>query len=330
MKLLVLGGTRFVGRAVIQAAIASGWSVTALNRGVTDETPAEVAMIRADRTDPAGLHAALGSGTWDAVIDTWSGAPRVATRTAAALRGRVGSYSYVSSTSIYRWGEHHGEDSPVVAGDPQAEAGDYAEIKRGSELGVLESFPEALIARPGLILGPHEDIGRLPWWLNRIAAGGQVVAPGSPERPLQYVDARDLASWMLDGLASGRSGAVDVISPSGHTTTLGLLQACLAATGSDAELVWITEEQLAAADVEPWTQLPCWVPQTPEFAGFLEADTTKAATAGLVCRPVEATVTDTWAWLTLEGQPAQRDDRPVHGLPAELEARLLANNAAVG
>lgn len=174
------------------------------------------------------------------------------------------------------------------------------------------------------MLGPHEDIGRLPWWLGRIARGGRVVAPGRPGRPLQYIDARDLAVFVLDRLAVGVGGPVDVISRSGHATTAGLLQACVEATGSDAELVWVSEQDLEAAGAEPWTHLPCWVPEHGEFAGFLEVDTTRAARAGLVCRPVTETVADTWAWMQREPLPAQRPDRDVHGLPEALERDLLA------
>jgi nucleoside-diphosphate-sugar epimerase len=323
MELLVLGGTRFVGRALVDDALQRGWQVTAVHRGRTGQLPDRVDARYADRTDATALAAAVGDDRWDAVVDTWSGAPAVATQAARLLVDRAQRYGYVSSTSVYVGGSHHGESSPVVDGDPEATGGDYPAVKRGSELGILDAFPDALVARPGLILGPHEDIGRLPWWLERIAAGGRVVAPGDPQRPLQYVDARDLARWLLTGLETGLAGAVDVISPSGHTTTSGLLEACIAATGSDAELVWIEQERLDAAGVEPWTQLPCWVPTTAEYAGFLEADTSLAAQTGLVCRPVTDTVADTWAWLQAEGRPAQRDDRPVHGLPAELERLLL-------
>ena len=208
-------------------------------------------------------------------------------------------------------------------GDPAAERGDYPARKRGAELGVLAAFPDALLARAGLIVGPYEDIGRLPWWLQRLARGGRVVAPGRPGRPLQLVDARDLAGWLLSGLEAGLSGPVDVVSRSGHATTASLLEACRAATGSGAELVWVDEAALEAAGAEPWTHLPCWVPEHGEYAGFLEADTSRAAASGLVCRPVAETAADTWAWLQREGAPAQRADREVHGLPADVEARLL-------
>lgn len=324
MRLLVLGGTRFVGRAVVQEALDRGWDVTALHRGVTAALPPGVTALHADRTDAEALERALGADTWDAVVDTWAGAPRVATTAARLLRGRAERWGYVSTTGVYVWGQHVDESSPLVEGDPDAEGTEYGADKRGAELGILTAFPDALLARAGLILGPHEDIGRLPWWLGRIAAGGRVVAPGRPDRPLQYVDARDLAAWLLSGLEHGLGGPVDVISPSGHATTASLLRACAAATGSDAELVWVAEDELEAAGAQPWTQLPCWVPEGGEFAGFLEADTARAARTGLRGRPVEETVADTWRWLQQEGPPAQRPDRPVHGLPPELEQRLLA------
>ncbi len=324
MRLLVLGGTRFVGRALVDDALARGWDVTAVHRGLTGALPAGVRVRIADRTDAAALAEALGGQTWDAVVDTWAGAPAVARLSARLLRGRVGRLGYVSSLSVYVWGTHANESSPVVEGDPTAADGDYAAIKRGAELALLESFPDAVLARAGLILGPHEDIGRLPWWLDRIARGGPVVAPGRPDRPLQYVDARDLARWLLDGVAGDLAGPVDVVSRSGHATTADLLQACVDVTGSAARLVWVDEDRLAAAGAQPWTHLPCWVPETGEFAGFLESDTSLAAATGLVCRPVRDTVADTWAWLRSDGRPSQRPDRPVHGLPAEIEAQLLA------
>ena len=320
----MLGGTRFVGRAVVQAALDRSWSVTALHRGRTGELPAGVRVLHADRTDAEALAAVLDGGRWDAVVDTWAGAPVVATTAARLLQGRVERYGYVSTSGVYVWGQHVDESSPLVPADPQSGGTDYAADKRGAELGVLASFPDALLARAGLILGPHEDVGRLPWWLRRIAAGGRVVAPGRPERPLQHVDVRDLAAWLLQGLETGLSGGVDVISRSGHATSAELLQACVEVTGSDAELVWVPETALAAAGAEPWTQLPCWVPETGEFAGFLESATGLAAATGLRCRPVRATVQDTWDWLQRDGWPQQRPDRPVHGLPAELEQRLLA------
>lgn len=323
MRLLVLGGTRFVGRALVEEALARGHEVTAVHRGRTGRLPDAVDARTADRTEAGALATALGTDSWDAVVDTWSQEPRVVGASAELLRDRVQQYAYVSSRSVYQWPLAPGRDesAPVVEADPAAGSTDYAADKRGAELAVLTAFPDPLLLRAGLVLGPYEDIGRLPWWLLRIADGGQVVAPGRPDRPLQYVDARDLAAFTLDRLPDG--GVFDVVSPVGHTTTGGLLEACRAATGSDADLVWVDETALADAGVEPWTQLPCWVPESGELVGLMAGDTSRAREAGLRCRPVGETVADTWRWLQEEGLPPVRMDRPAVGLPAELEAGLL-------
>lgn len=321
----MLGGTRFVGRALVAEGLARGWSVTALNRGVTGTVPDDVTTLRVDRTVPGALAAAVdGLDRFDVVVDTWTAAPAVATEAARVLAPSTDRYGYVSSMSVYEWGEHVDESSPVVDGDPDATDGEYPALKRGAELGVLAHVPDALLVRCGLILGPHEDIGRLPWWLWRIARGGRVVAPGRPARPLQLVDVRDLATFTLDALVAGVSGPVDVTSPSGHATTGTLLQACVAVTGSGAELVWIDEAALVAADVAPWSELPCWVPETEEFAGFLESDTSLAQRLGLRPRPIEGTVTDTWAWMRAEGVVDAPGSRARVGLPEDKERVLLA------
>lgn len=326
MKLLMLGGTRFVGRAVVLEALARGWEVTALHRGVTGTLPDAVRTLTADRTDPAALAQALGDREFDLAVDTWARALKVVRTAAQLLSGRVGRLGYVSSISAYTDGRPPGGDEtwPTVDATPDAEMTDYAADKRGGELAALEAFPDALIGRPGLILGPHEDIGRLPWWLDRASRGGRMVAPGRKERPIQYVDVRDLAAWLLDGLSSGLTGAVDLVSPSGHTTTQTLLEAVVDATGSRAELVWVDQETVLASGAEPWTQLPCWVPEGGEFEGFMEGDTRRALATGLASRRVEGTVRDTWAWLQEGGMPEQRPDRPSHGLPETLERQLLA------
>lgn len=328
MKLLVLGGTHHVGRAVVTDGLTRGWEVTALNRGRTGVLPDGATLLAADRTDPEQMRAAVQDRTWDLVVDTWAKDPWVVRDAAVLLAPNSQRYGYVSSRSVYTWPPAVGgdENDPVVDGDPDAESTDYAADKRGGELAAIRAYGEhrVLLARAGLILGPWEDVGRLPWWLNRIARGGRVVAPGDPSRPLQYVDARDLAHWLLDALEAGKFGPVDVVSLPGHTTTGELLQACLDATGSDAELVWVSEQILDEEGVEPWTQLPCWVPSTGELAGLMASDTSLAARTGLVCRPVAETVRDTWRWMQDEGTPVPRADRPSHGLPPGLEARVLA------
>ena len=323
MRLLVLGGTRFVGRAVVDAALERGWDVDAVHRGVTGRLTDGARTLRVDRTDPAALSAALGDGRWDAVLDTWAGAPRVAAVAAELLADRTGRAAYVSSRSVYAAPQPGSDESaPVVDGDPAGEQVAYDVDKRGGELAWLAAVPGTLLLRAGLVLGPHEDIGRLPWWLDRISRGGRVVAPGRPDRTLQLVDARDLAAFALDGLEQGLSGAYDVVSLPGHTTTLELLEACVEATGSDAELVWVDEDALDAAGVQPWTQLPCWVPESGQLDALVTGDTRRAHAAGLVCRPVEQTVADTWAWVQRDGVPRGRPGREP-GLPPELERALL-------
>jgi nucleoside-diphosphate-sugar epimerase len=327
MKLLVLGGTHHVGRAVVADAVARGWDVTALNRGRTGVLPDGATRLVADRTHAEQLRAAVQDRTWDLIVDTWAKDPWVVRDAATLLAPRSGRYGYVSSRSVYAWPPAPGGDEsrPVVSGDPDADSTDYACDKRGAELAAIAAYGEdrVLLARPGLVLGPWEDVGRLPWWLARIARGGRVVAPGDPLRPLQYVDARDLARWLLGALETGVAGPVDVVSRPGHTTTGELLGSCRDATGSDAELVWVPEQVLEDEGVEPWTQLPCWVPSTGELAGLMAGDTSLAAHTGLVCRPVAETVRDTWQWIQDEGMPAQRPDRPRNGLPPDLEARVL-------
>jgi hypothetical protein len=209
----------------------------------------------------------------------------------------------------------------VAGGD-----GDYAAVKRGGEIAAEEVFGErALLVRAGLIIGPYENVGRLPWWLARIARGGDVLAPGPRDLPLQYVDARDLATWTLDALAAGLGGPYLLVSEPGHTTMGELLAECVRVTGSGARLRWADPEVIAAAGIEAWTQLPVWLPPGEEHDAIHGSDVSKALRAGLRCRPVAETVAGTWEWLQeLGGPPPQRPDRPAVGLDPEVERKVLA------
>ncbi|MDI3423281.1 NAD-dependent epimerase/dehydratase family protein [Streptomyces luteolus] len=327
MKLLILGGTEFVGRAVAESALARGWDVTVLHRG-RHAPRAGVHALHGDRTTPDGL-AALADGAWDLVVDTWSAAPRIVRDSARLLAERAGRYVYVSSGSVYVWAPPAGfdESAPLNDGAADAEQTEYAQDKRGGELAVLESFgaERSLLVRAGLIIGPYENVGRLPWWLGRIARGGPVLAPGPRELPLQFIDVRDLAEWTLDAAAAELSGPYNVLAPPGHTTTGQLLDACVQVTGSDAELRWTAPEVIAEAGIEPWTQLPIWVPPRTDMHDALHgADVSKALAAGLRCRPATETVRDTWEWLrSIGGTAPQRPDRPPLGLAPEVEQKVL-------
>jgi nucleoside-diphosphate-sugar epimerase len=251
-------------------------------------------------------------------------------RDAARVLGeKVERYGYVSSRSVYAWPPPIGADetAPLVDADPDAGATDYAADKRGAEMALDRELgaDRVLHARAGLILGPRENIDRLPWFLRRAAAGGQMLAPGPADLPLQYVDARDLAAFLLDGLESGRSGAFNVVSEMGHATMGDILNNCVAVTGSTAELVWVDPQFLIARGVEPWTELPIWVPPDSEIYSMHSGDVSRAIAAGLDCRPVAETVADTWAWMqeTSMQPPEPVPGRSATGMDRAREQELL-------
>lgn len=327
MRLLVLGGTHHVGRAVVETALSQGDSVTTVTRGASGAPAPGTDARYADRTDTGALRAALREDSWDAVVDTWSGAPTVVWESARLLVDRVDHYGYVSSRSVYGWPIPPGldEGAPTVDADPRsADDTDYAAAKRGAELAVLTYFGDrALLSRAGLILGPYEVVGRLPWWLRRMQRGGRVLAPGPHDRPLQYLDARDLAAWMLLTAQNGVTGTFNAVSRPGHTTMGELLELALEVTGGSADLVWASPEALDAAGIAPWTELPIWVPPTGEFAGLHNGDVSAAYASGLTCRPVRDTVADTWRWLQSESTLVPIGDRD-QGLDPDREREVLA------
>jgi nucleoside-diphosphate-sugar epimerase len=325
MKLLVLGGTRFVGRAVVMAALDRGVDLTVVSRGESEPPPPGARWLRADRLDPDAL-APLNGEEWDGVIDTWAGAADVVARSVSDLAAAAGWYGYVSSRSVYQWPIPLGADESAPVVDVSGGPG-YAADKRGAELAVSAQFAgRCLIARAGLILGPYEDTGRLTWWLARAAVGGSMVAPAPAERVWQYIDARDLASFVLDAATADTTGEYNLVCPtSAAVTTERLLAACVAATGGHAELIWVGPEVLRRAGVREWEDLPGWMAPDSEGAGMHDCDVSAALAAGLTCRPIEDTVEDTWAWLS-QVPPFQRPPRragtPRRGLSAEQEQAI--------
>jgi nucleoside-diphosphate-sugar epimerase len=323
-RVLILGGTEFVGHAFVDEALARGHDVTVLNRG-SRQPRFGVTTLVGDRTAPEGL-SALGSAEWDLVVDTWSWGPKAVTDAAAHLSTRADQYVYVSSRSVHEYPApaYAREDARVVdASADDTDFSDYARAKRGGELGALAGFGDrALLLRAGLIVGPRENIGRLPWWLTRIARGGDVVAPGPADACIQYIDARDLAAFGLD---TDATGPVNVVSPPDTTTMRELLETCVSISDSDAAMRWFTPAQLEAAGVEPWTELPVWIPPGPDSDGMHRGDVSSALAAGLAFRPLVDTVADTWHWLqSIGGVAPQRPDRPAVGLPTDKERQLLA------
>jgi 2'-hydroxyisoflavone reductase len=342
MRLLVLGGTRFLGSAVVAAAVNAGWSVTTLTRGKSGYVPLPPAVDarHGDRATADGL-AALDGGEWDVCIDTCGFVPRVVGLGAARLAGRVGHYVFVSSLSaVPSWPDEPvrgtpprrdcppdaGPDGSVPGGRPpgSGEQAGYGDLKAGCERAVEQHFPDSSTqVEAGLIVGPAEDIGRLPYWLHRVARGGEVLAGGRPDQPVQLVDTRDLAAWMLRCGAERTTGRYAATSPPALTTFGDLLAECVRATGSDASVRWVDDEFLLANGVEPWSELPLWMPLGMGPHAW-DVDTGPAEAAGLVCRPLGDTVADTWQWLRAHPPPPRSDRIPAVGMAEETEKRVLA------
>jgi 2'-hydroxyisoflavone reductase len=325
MRLLVLGGTRFVGRAIVADAVERGFDVTVVSRGESGAPPASVTWLKADRTDSEALSSVAATG-WDAVVDSWDGAPDVVADSASLLAGSAAWYGYVSSRSVYRWPIAPGSDESAPVVDPEPDGG-YPAAKRGAELAVEERFAGGcLLARAGLVLGPHEDTGRLTWWLQRAAAGGWMVAPEPADLVWQLVDARDLAAFMLDAATGTTTGAYNVVCPrTDGVTTKRLVEACVAVTGGRAQLRWVPTALLERAGVGGWDDLPGWIPPGSEAAGLHDCNVAAAVAAGLTCRPIEDTVADTWKWMQSLPPRARRPIRPGlphRGLTAEQEQSI--------
>ena len=315
MRTLIIGGTAFLGRHVAEAALGRGHELTLFTRGLhgADLYP-EAERLRGDRSEDVS---ALRDRDWDAVIDTSGYQPADVAASAAAVAESRAHYVFVSSVNAYpAWpGEPVDEDSPVWESDED----DYGPNKAASERAAEAALPGRVASvRAGLIVGPHDGVFRLPWWVKRIAQGSVVPAPGPPSRPMQVVDARDLAVWMLDLAERRVAGAFNGTAPVGQTSMGELLGAAVEATRSGARLEWIPEEKLRAAGVEPWNELPLWAPGD-EMAGAWRVGTDKAAAAGLRCRPVAETVADVWAWLRGGGE-TELTDWGSHARPAPMTA----------
>jgi 2'-hydroxyisoflavone reductase len=311
LRILVLGGTVFLGRHVVDAAQRHGHDVTIYTRGKHGSPPPGVEHVIGDRADLAPLH----GRSWDAVIDT-SGYDPEQVRSSTKLD--AGHYVFVSSCNAYPdWPDKPVDEDSATWRDGEG----YGPGKAAAERHVL---PDGAVVRAGLIVGPHDNVFRLPWWVRRIAQGGEVPAPGDPTRRLQIIDARDLAEWMVRLAEDRTSGAFNGTGPIGQTTMGELLQAAVDATGSHAELRWVPDDKLEQANVEPWTELPLWLPE--RHAGTWRVGTERAQAAGLRCRPVTETVADIWKWLQSGGEAELDGWREEHRPPtmrAEREATLI-------
>jgi 2'-hydroxyisoflavone reductase len=321
MDLLILGGTRFLGRYLVEAALRDDHRVTLFNRGLSgpDLFP-EVETIKGDRD---GDLSALRGRRWDAVIDTCGYLPRVVRASAGLLADAVDHYAFVSSISVYPddIGPGADEDAPVQElEDPAVEevTGEtYGGLKALCERAAEEEMPgRVLNVRPGLISGPHDPTDRFTYWPRRVAAGGEVLAPDRPERQVQFIDVRDLAGWMVKMSAEQQTGTYNATGPAYELRMGKLLEEC-EAVGGEAQIVWVSEEFLEENGVEPFTELPLWVPR--EYAGMQAVDCGKAIAAGLTFRPVSETIRDVLEW---DSKRVEAD--PAAGLKPERERELLS------
>jgi 2'-hydroxyisoflavone reductase len=302
MRILVLGGTQFVGRHTVGVALARGHEVTMFNRGQTrPELFPEVEKLRGDRD--GDLDAVRGR-EFDAVVDTSGYVPRVVSETIAAL-GHVGHYTFVSSISVYA-----DASIPPTEASPVAELTEpteewreaYGELKADCEDVVRERFPNAFIVRPGLIVGPWDPTGRFTYWPERFADGGRVLAPAPREADAQVIDARDLADWIVRAAESGLAGTYNAVDR--PVPRSALFETCRRVAGTDAEIVWVEGSFLAEHEIGEWMELPLWLID-PAYAGMLSIDPSAAFAAGLQPRPLEETVRDTLAWVAAGDAPAE-------------------------
>ncbi len=324
MHLLVLGGTVFLGRHIVDAALTRGHTVTLFNRGRHGRAlfPGVERLVG----DRDGDVSALQGRRFDAAIDCSGYRPDQVARSTEALAGGVGHMTFISSISAYaRFAPavSYDEAAPLALGDVG-----YGAHKARAEETIAAALPgQVACVRPGLIAGPYDSTGRFTYWPVRIARGGTVLAPGRPARLVQFIDARDLAAFCITLAETGAAGPFNAIGPG--LPMAELLDACRNVTGSDARFAWRADTTLLANEVAPWTGLPLWLPETdPESGGMMLADTTRARAAGLRVRPLHSTVADTLAWAAGPDRIEMDVSRQVATLTPQRELEILAATSA--
>ena len=326
MRILIIGGTRFLGRHLVDSALARGHEVTLFNRGMTNpDLFPQVETILGDREKDL---AELSGREWDAVIDTCGYVPRIVRLSASGLEGSVDRYVFISSISVYASFSKIGIDESDLVGKMEDETVEeitgetYGPLKVLCEKAVQDTFggEGALIVRPGLIVGPNDPTDRFTYWPVRVSRGGDVLAPDSPEAPVQIIDVRDLSDFIIKLIEEKASGVYNATGPDYELTLGAMLETCKQVSNSDANFKWASVEFLSRHEVAPWSDMPVWIPNTEEDAGFSRVDISKAIKAGLTFRLLEDTVRDTLEWA--ETRPSDREWKA--GLSAEKEEKVLA------
>lgn len=325
MRILIIGGTRFLGRHLVEAALARGDDVTLFNRGISNPNLfPQVETILGDREKDVNR---LQGRIWDAAIDTSGYVPRIVRLSAEVLSPIVGRYVFISSISVYENFRKIGIDESYPVGKledgtiEEITGETYGPLKALSEQVVKDIYVERyLIVRPGLIVGPHDPTDRFTYWPVRLARGGDVLAPQSPEALIQIIDVRDLADFILHLIDQSAWGTYNATGPDVPLTMGKLLEVSKQVSGSDANFRWASVDFLNRHKVEPWSDMPAWTPDDEEGLGAARVDVSKAIQAGLKFRPLEETVRDTLAWA--KARPIDHVWRA--GLSPEREAEVLA------
>jgi 2'-hydroxyisoflavone reductase len=326
-SILVLGGTGFLGPHVVTAALARGHTVTLFNRGKThaDRFP-EVEKLHGDRD---GHLEALASRTWDAVVDPSGYVPRIVKASAALLAPRVGHYVFISTISVYARHDvvNPDESAPVATlADPTSEdvKAHYGALKALCEQAAEAAMPGRVASiRPGLIIGPGDPSGRFTHWPTRLAGGGEVLAPGDGATPVQYIDGRDLGAWIVRVIEDRTVGTMNALGPRTPVTMKSVLDDCNRALGNKARLTWVDAAFLEQHGVEGWRDMPMWIDNHGDFAGFGTLQNTRAVRAGLAFRPIGDTARDTLAWLDTLPEDERARARS-SGIKRDKEAAVLA------
>ncbi len=323
MQLLIIGGTRFLGRALVEAALAAGHKVTLFNRGQSNpDLFPSLEHLQGDRD--GGLDVLKGR-RWDAVIDTCGYVPRVVRASAEMLATAVDHYIFISTISVYADFATIGidEQSPLGTMDDESVeeiTGDtYGPLKVLCEQAVdMAMGMRSLHVRSGLIVGPHDPTDRFTYWPVRVARGGEILAPGNPDQAVQFIDVRDIAEWTIQAAEQRLTGPYNITGPDHRLTLQTLLETCQQVSQSDAACTWVGEKVLLENEVAPFSEMPLWVPS--EMAGFGTVNCGKAMEKGLRIRPLTTTIRDTLQWHA--ARPTDHQWRA--GLTPEREAELLS------
>jgi 2'-hydroxyisoflavone reductase len=335
MKILILGGSRFLGKAMVEEGLKRGHDITIFNRGNNKEGLSDVEQLIGDRE---GDVSQLKNRDWDVVMDTCGFAPRHMSKMAAVLGDNIEHYTYISSISVYKdWIPHSiSEDYPLQS----MTQGQLKEVEEGrvspyEYYGALKALCEAeaetywpgrvLHIRAGQLVGPFDYTDRLPYWVQRVAEGGNIVVPGRTDRPIQLIDVKDIAAWVFDMAAKRKAGTFNMTGPDYTLTMEQLLSTCKEVTQSNAQFVWTDEKFILDQKIQPWTEMPLWIPEyfpldgeTGPWKGSFCISIEKAVDAGLSFRPLENTIYDVYQW-----EKTRQNTERKAGISREREEELL-------